>query len=89
MDKKKELLFKYFTRFQGEELKFDNINDGYSPGGDSSKIIFDINYSTLYFDTIWAETDIGPMFNVDIDEFKIYLKEWFESHHKLNVKTVL
>ncbi len=56
MDKKKELLFKYFTRFQGEELKFDNINDGYSPGGDSSKIMFDINNSILYFDTIWAET---------------------------------
>lgn len=89
MDKKKELLFKYLTRFQGEELKLDKIKIGYSPGGDSSKIMFDINYSTLYFDTIWAETDIGPMFNVDIDEFKIHLKEWFESYHKLNVNVLL
>lgn len=89
MDKKKELLFKYFTRFQGKELKYDKLNKGHSPDGDSSKIMFDINYSTLYFDTIWAESDICPMFNIDIDEFKSFLKEWFESHNNLNVKSIL
>ena len=89
MDRKKNLIFKYFDKYCVGDLVPEVGNENWlQPTVDTDSFGYSVEHKALYYNGQIAEQVIG-IFSVNKKDFQIYMKEWFVNRHKLKVVVVI
>ena len=89
MDKKKNLIFKYFDKYCSGDLVPEVGNEDWlQPSVDVDSFGYSTEHNALYYNGKIADQVIS-IFSVTKKDFQTYMKEWFEDRHKLRALVVL
>ncbi len=89
MDKKKNLIFKYFDKYCAGDLVPEVGNDDWLlPSVDADSLGYAVEHKALYYNGKIGD-QVKSIFSVTQREFQEYFSDWFEDRHKLDVLLVL
>jgi hypothetical protein len=89
MDKKKNLIFKYFDKYCAGDLVPEVGNDDWlQPTVDTDSLGYDVERKGLFYNGNISD-QVKSIFSVTQTEFQEYFGDWFEDRHKLDVLLVL